>query len=217
MPSPSHPATHGLPIPRATTAAWDVMPPCAVSTPCAWIRPWMSSGVVSQRTSTTASPALPRSSAVSASSTIAPEAAPGDALSPVAATSSSAAGSIVGWSSWSSWPGSMRATASSRVIRPSSTISSRRPQRRLGRPLAGAGLEDVQRSLLDGELDVLHVAVVLLEPVQGRDELLERARQPLRHARDRLRRADPRDDVLALCVDEELAVEDSSRRSTGRA
>ena len=30
---PSQPATHGLPMPRATTAACDVMPPCAVSTP----------------------------------------------------------------------------------------------------------------------------------------------------------------------------------------
>ena len=48
--SPSQPATHGFPIPRATTAACDVMPPCAVSTPRAWMSPWMSSGVVSQRT-----------------------------------------------------------------------------------------------------------------------------------------------------------------------
>ncbi len=86
---PSQPATHGLPIPRATTAACEVMPPCAVSTPCAWIRPWMSSGVVSQRTRITASPALPRSAAVSASRTIFPDAAPGEALSPCAATSNS--------------------------------------------------------------------------------------------------------------------------------
>ena len=55
----STPATQGLPMPRATTAACEVMPPCAVTTPWAWIRPWMSSGVVSQRTSTTASPAAP--------------------------------------------------------------------------------------------------------------------------------------------------------------
>ena len=39
--------------------------------------PWKSSGVVSQRTRMTLSPALPRSSAVSASKTIVPEAAPG--------------------------------------------------------------------------------------------------------------------------------------------
>ena len=71
---PSQPATHGLPMPRATTAACEVMPPWAVSTPWAWIRPWMSSGVVSQRTRTTLSPARPSVSAESASSTIAPAA-----------------------------------------------------------------------------------------------------------------------------------------------
>ena len=53
----------------------------------AWIRPWMSSGVVSQRTRITSSPALPRASARSASSTIAPDAAPGEAFRPVATTS----------------------------------------------------------------------------------------------------------------------------------
>ena len=85
--SASQPATHGLPIPRATTAAWDVMPPWAVRIPCAAIIPWMSSGVVSHRTRMTASPSFPRISAVSASKTTAPEAAPGEAFSPFAATS----------------------------------------------------------------------------------------------------------------------------------
>ena len=41
------PATQGLPKPRATTAAWLVMPPCAVRMPWATSTPWMSSGVVS--------------------------------------------------------------------------------------------------------------------------------------------------------------------------
>ena len=85
--SASQPATHGLPMPRATTAAWDVIPPWAVRIPCAAIIPWMSSGVVSQRTRMTASPSLPRSSAVSESKTTAPEAAPGEAFRPFAATS----------------------------------------------------------------------------------------------------------------------------------
>ncbi len=123
MSRPSQPATQGLPMPRATTAACEVMPPCAVSTPLAWIIPWMSSGVVSQPTRMTASPALPRSSAVSASSTIAPDAAPGDAFSPRAATSKSAFGSSIGWSSWSSCFGSIRAIASSRLMRPSAVMS----------------------------------------------------------------------------------------------
>ena len=66
--SASQPATHGLPIPRATTAAWEVIPPWAVRMPLAAIIPWMSSGVVSQRTRITSSPAL-RSTAASASKT----------------------------------------------------------------------------------------------------------------------------------------------------
>ena len=36
-----------LPIPRATTAACEVIPPWTVRIPCAAIIPWMSSGVVS--------------------------------------------------------------------------------------------------------------------------------------------------------------------------
>ena len=59
---------------------------------------------------------------MSASNTTPPHAAPGEAFSPFAAGSSSASGSIRGCSSWSSDVGSMRATASSRVISPSSTI-----------------------------------------------------------------------------------------------
>ena len=47
----------------------------------------MSSGVVSQRTRITLSPFFPRSTAVSASKTIFPEAAPGEAFRPCATTS----------------------------------------------------------------------------------------------------------------------------------
>ena len=125
VPSPSvrssQLATHGLPIPRATTAACEVMPPCTVRIPSAAIIPWMSSGVVSQRTRITG-PLFARSTAVSASKTMPPLAAPGDAFRPFAATSSAAFGSIIGCSSWSSCAGSMRPTASSREISPSSTI-----------------------------------------------------------------------------------------------
>ena len=48
---------------------------------------------------------------------------------------------------------------------------------------------------------------MLLQPAHGFQELLEGLRQPLLHLRERLRRADPRDDVLALRVRQELAVE----------
>ena len=56
--SSSTPATHGLPMPRATTAACEVMPPNAVTIPAAWMSPWMSAAAVSERTRITLSPAL---------------------------------------------------------------------------------------------------------------------------------------------------------------
>ena len=86
-------------MPRATTAAWEVMPPRAVRMPSAASIPWMSSGEVSIRTRITFWPALPRSSASSAVSTTMPVAAPGEAGSPLASTVRSAVGSRAGWRS----------------------------------------------------------------------------------------------------------------------
>ncbi len=80
------------------------------------------------------------------------------------------------------------------------------------RALAGPRLQQVERPALDGELDVLHVAVVPLEPLDRLDELVVGLRQLLGHACDRLRRADAGDDVLALGVAQELAVEDALAR-----
>ena len=91
------------------------------------------------------------------------------------------------------------------------------PQRRLCRALAGAGLEEEERAVLDRELDVLHLPVVLLEPVERVDEPPVRLREDLAHPLDRLGRADAGDDVLALRVDEELAEQQRARRSTGCA
>ncbi len=107
------PETQGRPMPRATTAAWLVMPPRAVTMPRAACMPWMSSGEVSSRTRMTASPFWPRRSASSASKTILPVAAPGEAGRPAATTVRAALGSSVGCSSWSSAAGSTRLTASS--------------------------------------------------------------------------------------------------------
>ena len=106
-------------MPRATTAAWEVMPPRVVRIPSAACMPWMSSGLVSTRTRMTLRPCDFRCSASSDENTISPEAAPGEAGSPVAITLRAAPGSMVGCSSWSSAPGSTRVTASSRVINPS--------------------------------------------------------------------------------------------------
>ena len=92
----SHPVTHVFPIWRATTAAWEVIPPFAVRIPRAASIPWMSSGLVSRRTRITSRPAMARSTALSAEKTIAPVAAPGEAGSPVAITSTAASGSTTG-------------------------------------------------------------------------------------------------------------------------
>ncbi len=75
------------------------------------------------------------------------------------------------------------------------------------RALPGTGLQEVERPFLHRELDVLQVAVVALEAVERVDQLLERGRHELVHPLDRLGRADAGDDVLALRVQEELAVE----------
>ena len=115
------PETQGRPMPRATTAAWLVMPPRQVTTPRAACIPWMSSGEVSSRTRITASPSSASRSASSAAKTILPVAAPGEAGRPLAITSRTAPGSMVGCRSWSSEEGSTRATASFCDISPSAT------------------------------------------------------------------------------------------------
>ena len=80
-------------------------------------------------------------------------------------------------------------------------------QRGRGGPLRAPRLEQVELAVLDRELDVLDVAVVLLEPSHRLEELLEGLRQSLLHLRERLGRADACHDVLALRVGQELAVE----------
>ena len=121
----SQPTTEGLPIWRPTTAAWLVMPPAAVRTPTPAAIPWMSSGLVSWRTRITCSPFWERATASSAVKAMRPQAAPGEAARPLASTwcFARATGSKTGWRSWRSCTGSTRITASSRAMRPSSTMS----------------------------------------------------------------------------------------------
>ena len=83
----------------------------------------------------------------------------------------------------------------------------RDPHRGAGRPLAAARLEEVERPLLDRELDVLHVLVVPLEPGGDGAELVVDLRRPLAQGLDRERGAGPCHDVLALGVRQELRVE----------
>ncbi len=93
----------------------------------------------------------------------------------------------------------------------------RSPQRGGGGALGGACLQQEELLVLDRELDVLHVSVVLLEPPHRLQQLVERLRERRAHSLDRLRRPDPGDDVLALGVGEELAVQARLARSMGRA
>ena len=90
---------------------------------------------------------------------------------------------------------------------------------RVARALAAAGLQHVELLVLNGELEVLHVLVVLLEARGDLSQLLVSLRQHLLELPDRLRRAHAGDDVLALCVDQELAVEllRAGRRASGEA
>ncbi len=76
-----------------------------------------------------------------------------------------------------------------------------------GRALRGSGLEQVQPALLDSELDVLQVAVVPLEPIDGLLELRERGREQAAHVIERSGQPDARDDVLPLSVHQELAAD----------
>ncbi len=92
-------------------------------------------------------------------------------------------------------------------------------ERSLCSALAVPRLQHPELALLDGELHVLHVAVVLLQHAVNANELLERGRHCVFHRRlvgagllprdlgDLLRRADAGDDVLALGVDQEFAIQ----------
>ena len=107
------PLTQHLPMPRATTAAWDVMPPRIVRMPWATAIPRRSSGEVSIRTRTTFFLRSAQLSASSAENTIWPVAAPGDAGRPLAATVARLRADLsnTGWRSSSSFWDSMRRRA----------------------------------------------------------------------------------------------------------
>ena len=74
--------------------------------------------------------------------------------------------------------------------------------------LAGARLQEIELAALDGELDVLHVAEMPLEPLlrsRAAPSYASGSRVAISSMRER--RANAGDDVLALRVDEKLAVE----------
>ncbi len=73
--------------------------------------------------------------------------------------------------------------------------------------LAVARLQHVQTAVLDGELEVLHVAVVLLQPGGDFAKLVVDLGLHLLQLGDRHRRADASDHIFALRIHQELAVE----------
>src|ERR1700694_440201 len=74
----------------------------------------------------------------------------------------------------------------------------------LGRP----GLQHPELALLDGELQILNVAIVLLKALGVAFELFVDVRHQLLEGRDRLRGTDAGDDVFALGVRQVIAIED---------
>ena len=117
------PTTQGKPRPRPITAAWLVTPPRSVTTATAECIPRISSGPVSRRTKTAASPRAAQACASDAVKTILPVAAPGLAAIPFANTVRAAVGATWRCNSSDKALGSTRISASSRGITPSLAIS----------------------------------------------------------------------------------------------
>ena len=169
---PPAPETHGLPMPRATTAACEVMPPRVVRMPSAACMPWMSSGLVSTRTRMTCAALRLRLLGLVG---IEDDLARGGARrrrQPVrddcrAALRDRASDGAAGRAK----PDRCAPTASSRLISPSSAMSTAILSAALRRALAGPGLQHPQPAVLDGEFEILHVAVMAFEPIEDRLEL----------------------------------------------
>ena len=161
--SSSAPQTQVLPIPRATTAAWLVLPPRLVRMPLAAIIPCRSSGFVSRRTRMTASPAAARSTALAESNTALPTAAPGEALTPVVIFFGSVAevepgehqlGELVAGD-----PGERLVHVDQALVHELGGDAERGARGALAHP----GLQHPELAALDGELDVAQVLVVVLQ------------------------------------------------------
>ncbi len=189
-------------MPRATTAAWLVMPPRAVRMPLAACMPWMSSGLVSARTRITSRFSAASFSASSAVNTASPVAAPGEAARPIAICSRGAFGIE---RRMQKLVQRRRIDARHRgadVDQPFALHVDRDLERGFRRALAAARLEHEELAFLHREFQVLHVAVVVLQPVADRFQLGEGLGHRLLHREalgalalahdlgDRLRRAD---------------------------
>src|SRR5579885_1603919 len=137
-----------------------------------------------------------------------PVAAPGPAGRPLAMTLAPdcALRSKIGASTWSSWSAGTRRTAVSQSMSFSFSISMANR--------TAAGLEHEDLAILNRKLEVLNILKVFLELGADSFQLVIGLGHVGFEIRNRLGRAYARDNVLALRVNEELAVEDlfASRR-----
>ena len=159
MSSTPQPTMQTLPIWRATSAAWLVMPPWAVRMPCAASMPRMSSGLVKSRTSRTCSPRSAQATASAALNTTRPVAAPGPAGRPQANAWPPFSAACSSWArktgrrSWFNWSGSMRMSASWGLIRPWSAMSTamRMAARPVRLPLRVCSMKRRPRSIVNSK------------------------------------------------------------------
>ena len=162
--SASAPHTQVRPMPRATTAAWEVLPPRLVRMPArrpcrAGRRGWSpcAPGSRPRRARPTPRPCRSRRPPC-------PRPRRGRRSCRVAIRVRSASSSKRGNISCASWAPVTRQHRLVEVDQPLVDHVDRDPERRLRGALADPGLEHPELAALDGELDVAHVAVVALEP-----------------------------------------------------
>ena len=194
------PTTQGRPMPRATTAAWLVMPPRVVRMPTAACMPCTSSGEVSTRARITVWPCALRCTASSASNTSSPEAAPGRGGQSLGQHRLLGLGVERRMEQLVELAG---IDAPHRLLAGDQALFGHVDgdlQRGLRRALARAGLQHEELAFLHGELDVLDVAEMGFELGAGAFELGEHVgHQPFerRLARVRSRGARPRSKAAA--------------------
>ena len=70
-----------------------------------------------------------------------------------------------------------------------------------------SGLKHEQLAAFDGELHVLHVRIVIFQRLRDFNKLIIYFRKRLMQRGDRLRRADTRNDIFALCIHQVFAVQ----------
>ena len=182
--------------------------------PAARAIPWTSSGEVSARTRMAARPASAAATAASGVVAISPDAIPGDAGRPVT-SGVTAAGPADGrrrWIGQQRRDPRDRLRARQRERRVLGHVDGD-PQSGLRAALADPDLEEPEPAVLDRELDVAQVGVVVLEAARALPQLGGDGRKTLVERRDRLGRVRPGDDVLALGIEQDVAVE---RRLAGR-